>query len=58
VLRGGGLVREREVLMQRMAEVTARFEERDGEEKVEIVLDAWINGSLMRENHEQIQLLI
>ena len=27
VLRYGGLVREREVLMKRMAEVTARFEE-------------------------------
>ena len=28
VLRYGGLVREREVLMKRMAEVTAGFEER------------------------------
>ena len=31
VLRCGGLVREREVLLKRMAEVTARFEEQGDE---------------------------
>ena len=39
VLRCSGLVREREVLMKRMAEVTAGFEERSDEEKVALVLD-------------------
>ena len=39
VLRCDGLVREREVLMKRMAEVTAGFEERGDEEKVTLVLD-------------------
>ena len=39
VLRCSGLVREREVLMKRMAQVTAGFEERSDEEKVALVLD-------------------
>ena len=39
VLRCDGLVREREVLMKRTAEVTARFEERGDEEKVTLVLE-------------------
>ena len=39
VLRYDGLVREREVLMKRMAQVTAGFEERGDEEKVKLVLD-------------------
>ena len=39
VLRCSVLVREREVLMKRRAEVTAGFEERSDEEKVALVLD-------------------
>ena len=39
ILRCDGLVREREVLMKRMAEVTPAFEERGDEEKVTLVLD-------------------
>ena len=39
VLRCSGLLREREVLMKRMAEVTAGFEEQSDEEKVALVLD-------------------
>ena len=39
VLRCDGLVREREVLMKRTAEVTAGFEERGDEEKVTLVLE-------------------
>ena len=39
VLRCDGLVREREVLLKRMAEVTAGFEEQDDEEKMTLVLD-------------------
>ena len=39
VLRCDGLVSEREVLMKRMAELTARFEERGDEGKVTLVLD-------------------
>ena len=38
VLRCDGLVREREVLMKRMAEVTTGFEERCDEEKATLVL--------------------
>jgi len=38
VLRCDGLVREREVLMKRMAELTTMFEER-GDEKMTLVLD-------------------
>ena len=40
VLWCGGLVREREALMKRMAEVTAGFLERGDGEKVVLVLDA------------------
>ena len=39
VLSCSGLVREREVLMKGMAEVTAGFEEQSDEEKVALVLD-------------------
>ena len=39
VLRCDGLVREREVLMKKMAELTTGFEERGDEEKVTLVLD-------------------
>ena len=39
VLRCDVLVREREVLMKRMAEVTTGFEERCDEEKVTLVLN-------------------
>ncbi len=39
VLMCDGLVRERKVLMKRMAEVTAVFEERCDKEKVTLVLD-------------------
>ena len=39
MLRCSVLVREREVLMKRRAEVTAGFEERSDEEKVALVLD-------------------
>ena len=38
VLRCNGLGREREVLMKRMAEVTAGFEEQGDEEKVALIL--------------------
>ena len=44
VLRCDGLAREREVLMKRMAEVTAGFKERDDEEKVTVVLDEGCRG--------------
>ena len=39
VLRCSVLVRERDVLMKRMAEVTAGFEEQSDEEKVALALD-------------------
>ena len=39
VLRCDWLVREREVLMKRMTEVTAGFEKRGDKEKVTLVLD-------------------
>ena len=39
VLRCSGLLRERGVLMKRMAEVTAGFEEQSDEEKVALVLN-------------------
>ena len=39
VLRCDGLVREREVLMKRIAEVSTGFEERGDKEKVTLVLD-------------------
>ena len=39
ILRCDRLVREREVLMKRMAEVTPGFEDRGDEEKVTLVLD-------------------
>ena len=39
VLRCDGLVREREVLMKRMAELTTMFEERGDEKKMTLVLD-------------------
>ena len=39
MVRCDGLVRERGVLMKRMAEVTAGFEGQGGKEKVTLVLD-------------------
>ena len=39
VLRCDRLIREREVLMKRMAEMTARLENRGDEKKVTLVLD-------------------
>ena len=39
ILRCDGLVREREVLMKRMVEVTPGFKERGDEEKVTLMLD-------------------